>query len=848
MNRGEEIRSEAGRLPGTHPARFPAVTLKRRRDNWEAVCGLGLSSVLSADVLGVPARFPFIRADDPENPFAPENRHSRTGRFLDALAGWPKSLCLELHFLSLPDLTCRPRGTLWVSLILISRKNRRQAAEEEIARAFLAITSLLTAHFDELDFRPIQDRRTLAFRLDPFAVEHVAALVHRSETLSLSHPIRRLSMGFGPLVQNSHDSLWVDHVYPWMPAAGQGTVMLRMLMELWDPFQIIVRLRPTEAEPSDVADAERKLAVCESFLASHPASVPGSERHAVFLRDLYQNRLAEMADPGFRSGVFLLSSRPVDNSVARVVAGALFGTDPAKPLMGGWASRDDQPAFVRDIDHFVDSHWSSASESACAFKLPAPPSGEDLGLPVRHFRTGPARLPETALEETRENSGHGLLFVNEFRGGRQPVEMTISDRLRHLFLIGQTGTGKSTLMEHMILQDIRSGLGVAVIDPHGDLVEDILGKIPPERIADVMVFDLLDRERPMGFNLLQWRTLEERDLIVDELYAAIDQLYDLKQTGGPIFESNFRGMLKLLMGDHHRPDWTPTLLDFTTCYLRSDYRKWLLKGIEDQNVLDFVKELERTGGEASLQNLAPYVTSKINRFIQDTTLQRILGQDKTAFDFDEMLAEGKIFLVKLGRGRFGTTVSALIANQLISRFKLAAMGRSSLPREKRRPFFLYVDECHSLPTDNFTDLLSEARKFGLGLILATQYATQLTGSGPGFRQNLMSAVVGNVGTFVVFRLGLEDAEKIGKVIEPDFSARDIIGLPNWRGYARAQIRGESVLPFSFQTVKDITVADEVIKTKVTALSRNRYGCDAAEVDNQIQRRRSSWRVASDSPD
>jgi DNA helicase HerA-like ATPase len=419
------------------------------------------------------------------------------------------------------------------------------------------------------------------------------------------------------------------------------------------------------------------------------------------------------------------------------------------------------------------------------------------------------------------------------------------DRMRHSFIIGQTGTGKSTLMESMILQDIRNGKGVAVIDPHGEMIDSLLGKIPQERAQDVILFDVLDRDRPMGFNFLEWNTLDERDLIVDELYLSVARLYDMKVAGGPIFEANFRGMLKLLMGDSKREGFVPTLLEFTACYQNQTFRKWLQKGITDNQIKDFVEELEKTGGDASLHNLSPYITSKFSRFINDTTLKHIVGQEKTTFDFDEIINSGKIFLVKLGRGRFGATVSALLANQLVSRFKLAAMKRGGMKPEDRREFYLYVDECHTLPSENFMELLSEARKFRMGLVLATQYTAQLEES-EHRKDSLLKSILGNVGTIIIFRVGKDDAVDLSPVLFPYFTPKDIVGLPNFHGYASMQLINEPTPSFSFRTEMEKTPYDSSMAAAISERSTREYGCDVAEVEKGMRRRRTVWIYDSDS--
>ncbi len=402
--------------------------------------------------------------------------------------------------------------------------------------------------------------------------------------------------------------------------------------------------------------------------------------------------------------------------------------------------------------------------------------------------------------------------------------------------------GESSLMESMILQDIRAGRGLAVIDPHGDMVDEILARIPSERADEVVLFDLIDRERPLGFNMIEWRTIDERDLIIDELYRTLDHIYDMKETGGPMFELHFRNMLKLLMGDSRRENFTPTILEFVKCYLDRGFRHWLLESISDQQVKDFVEEAEDAGGEASLRNISPYVTSKFGRFVGDTTLKRIVGQEKSAIDFEQIMNDGRILLVKLGKGRFGSQVSALLANMLVARFKFAAMKRGEMPKDARRDFLLYVDEAHNLPQDNFTELLSEARKYRMGLVLATQYCSQL-GDVSGKGNDLLAAVFGNVGTTVIFRSGTNDAEHLAKALTPYFSSEDILNLPNFHGYTRMNLSQDVMPPFSFRTERSGMPAAEKMAARIRSFSRLKYGNDSVLVDARIQERAKCWLAA-----
>jgi hypothetical protein len=332
--------------------------------------------------------------------------------------------------------------------------------------------------------------------------------------------------------------------------------------------------------------------------------------------------------------------------------------------------------------------------------------------------------------------------------------------------------------------------------------------------------------------------------MIDEIYDTLDKIYSMKETGGPIFESHLRGMLRLLMGSKPASDYKPTILEFRDCYLYKDFRKWLMARNDDSITKDFIKEVEKAGGDAHINNISQYVTSKFGRFVHDTTLMNIIGQEETPFNFEEIMETGKILLVKLGKGRFGPSVSGLLANQLVSHFKHAAMKRGEMRPEERKDFYLYVDECHNLPASNFTELLSEARKYRMGLVLATQYARQLQSERPG--DNLLSAILGNVGCLITFRLGQEDARLLAQSLYPYFNTMDIIGLPNWQGYCRLQIRNNTVAPFSFESVMDKTPYDKKVARKVRDLSRQIYGCDVETIKKQIEYRRNIWKNEEES--
>jgi len=820
--------------------RFPFILVARGRgaDPCEAVAAFELASILHARLCSNDSGEEHMPEGMRKAAALWQRREKREG-LLHALLAWPSSVCLELRMAALPSIACIPNGRLAIHILIRATGKDEAAVREEVASRCLSLYPILGSYVPEAEFIPVRNKEELERVLHPFPLRKGISIGRLRQRFTLSTPLKRLSIGFGKLEElvPEGSSDVVDHVFPWLPSKDDWGVFLQTLMGQMDPVLFLVRVSPQPPDPKTLEGLRAGIETCERFLSS-PSSEDGIlHRQARMLRDSAVRRLAELNAACFRVGAFLLGDHRPDPAFANVVGRSIsrYASDEeANFFEGGFSLREVDPAATLFPRCDEDTADYSLSEAACAFRLPDPPQVEIPGLPVRRSRTGSAVFPRAS----RANGESIHLFTNMHGGMDQPVAATEEDRFRHDFIIGQTGTGKSKLMEHMILQDIHAGRGVAVIDPHGDLVEPLLGKIPAQREQDVIYFDVADRERPIGFNVIEWTTPEEQDLLIDELYLSLDRTYDMRQVGGPIFESNFRGMLRLLTGAKQEGIYVPTLLEFTLCYQNRKFRKWLKKKASDPQVLDFVKELENTGGEASLDNLSPYITSKFSRFLQGSSLRLIFGQEKSSIDFDEVMNRGKILLVNLAKGRFGPSLSALLANQLVSRFKNAAMKRAKVKAEERTPFYLYVDECHNLPPENFAELLSEARKYRLSLTLATQYAGQIKND---FQQfDLLSAVIGNVGAIIIFRLGYDDAQKMAQVLFPNFNPYDIIGLPNHEGYVRMQWNGQSVPPFSFQTELDPTPYSQKTADRVRKMSQKKYGRDAAAVELAIARRRNIW--------
>jgi len=466
-----------------------------------------------------------------------------------------------------------------------------------------------------------------------------------------------------------------------------------------------------------------------------------------------------------------------------------------------------------------ESFVLASNELASIFHLPTP----FTDIPrIKYLKSKeappPTELPQEGI----------LLGYSNFRGERKEIKITDADRRRHLYVIGQTGTGKSNFLAHMIVNDILMGKGVCIIDPHGDLVDDILSVIPQKRVDDVVLFDPSNLERPIGLNMLEYdfNKPEQKTDIVNEMLEIFDRLYDLKQTGGPMFEQYMRNALLLLMED--APNEPATLMEVARVFSDADFRNRKLERIKNPIVKDFwEKEAIRAGGEAALENITPYITSKFNNFTANDYMRPIVGQVKSAFDFRKIMDEGKILLVNLSKGKIGELNAKLLGMIFVGKILMAALSRVDTPQEERKDFYLYIDEFQNFTTDSIAIILSEARKYRLNLIIAHQFIAQLT-------EKIRDAVFGNVGSMAAFRVGAQDAEFLVKSFAP-FTIEDMTNLDNFNAYVRLLINGIITKPFNILIPKAPRGSYENIE-KIKNISYLKYGTPRELVENDIYNR------------
>jgi len=459
----------------------------------------------------------------------------------------------------------------------------------------------------------------------------------------------------------------------------------------------------------------------------------------------------------------------------------------------------------------------SLKETAAIFHLPF---GVTSAPELKEAKAGIAPAP---VEMNADGDGV-MLGINEYRGTKKEIRMQKEDRVRHFYVIGQTGTGKTNILKNMIIQDIQNGEGVCFIDPHGSDIEDILANIPRERVDDVIYFDPAYTARPMGLNMLEYdaRFPEQKTFVVNELLAIFNKLFDMKVAGGPAFEQYFRNSALLVMED---PESGSTLLEIGRVLGDKEFRDLKLSKCKNPIIRQFWENAEKTSGEQSLANFVPYITNKFDVFISNDIMRPIISQQESVFNFRKVMDEKKILLVNLSKGRLGDINANLIGLILVGKIQMAALSRVDIPMAERNDFYLYIDEFQNVTTDSIASILSEARKYRLSLNIAHQYIAQL-------EESIKEAVFGNVGSMAVFRVGPDDAEYLQKQFEPTFTSSDIIKLDNFNAYVKMLIRGTPAKPFNIRTLKSPEGIPD-LAPHIKELSYLKYGRERAEVEEEI---------------
>jgi hypothetical protein len=493
-----------------------------------------------------------------------------------------------------------------------------------------------------------------------------------------------------------------------------------------------------------------------------------------------------------------------------------------KPLFTGSSKKVIRDFIFRNFDE-KKSFILNTEEMTSIFHLPLPTTETpNIRWLIAKKAPAPVNIPKEGI----------ILGKNVYRGTETLIRIKPDDRRRHVYIIGKTGTGKSWLIGNMVIQDILAGHGVGVIDPHGDLIERILHYIPEERIDDVILFDPSDTERPIGLNMLEAKTEEQRDFAVQEMIAIFYKLFP-PEIIGPMFEHNMRNVMLTLMADIENPG---TIAEIPRMFSDPEYAACWVKKVKDPVVRAFwEKEMARTT-EFHKSEMLGYLISKVGRFVENEMMRNIIGQSHSGFDFREVMDKQKILLVNLSKGKVGEINANLLGLIIVSKLQMAAMSRADLPEEERKDFYLYIDEFQNFITDSICTILSEARKYRLCLTLAHQYIGQLmVGNDPKYRD----AVFGTVGTMIVFKIGIEDAQFVVKEFAPVFNEYDLINVEKFNAYVKLLVDNQPTRPFNMQTLKHLPglpPANPELAKKIKELSRLKYGRPKEIVEAEILER------------
>lgn len=532
--------------------------------------------------------------------------------------------------------------------------------------------------------------------------------------------------------------------------------------------------------------------------------------------------------PGFEAGVRIVassSSRERSEAILGGVVAAFAQFD--SPMYNGFKYQPAREARKLTVDYAFrlfpqKINFLNSVELVSIFHLPSqnviPTSKVERQL-IKQV-DGPVRIADDGL----------LLGVNEYRGVQKQIKLSEDDRRRHIYVIGATGMGKSVFLGNMAYQDMMDGRGFAFIDPHGDVVEDLLSKVPPERIDDVIYFDPSDMENPVGMNMFEFETPDQKDFIVQEGINMLYSLYDPGHTGifGPRGEHMFRNAALLLMSDPNGA----TFIDVPKVFVDPEFVKEKLKYVTDRSVYDYwTKEFPASQRSNDAGEVTTWFVSKWSPFLSNMMMRNILGQTKSGFNIREAMDSGKILLVNLSKGKMGELNSKLLGMILVMKFQTAAMARADMAESERRDFGLFVDEFQNFSTESFESILSEARKFRLSLVVANQFMTQLT-------DKIREGILGNVGTIIAGRVGVTDAQMLEKAFLPVFNAEDLHKLPNHHAVATVMMFGMPSSPFTMRLLPPMGEKNLGVLMGLKNYSATKYGRARRAVEVEIDERMS----------
>lgn len=826
--------------------------------NWTAVVGVQLLSI------------PSEHLQNHQNPDQLSPGLAEQVDLINTLFALTPPTTYILRYITQPNRESFSAGKVTICLFGKTIAPNKEDAKKQAIDLIYQIVMQLGGTLPNYRWGVITDRKVFMEFWKPFDwdTSQVVDIRRRDELVELDQVRLAQSIGFVPSPKTSSKSAGepVYYVHSFVPRPGRFERLLRIMLLHSSPLALTTILAPTSLTHSEEQFLLDSIKSCEGYRSPSSKNLARiQEQRAQILSQGIMDQMLRLQDAPYLLSISLASPESIPTTICEAAGVAVSapvgeGLNPISvaPLYlqkGGYdvatpSTDEDWRIARRNQAHLSQEYWGrgicpdcalrlrflmDAYEASSAFRFPHE-TGEGLaGLEVhsRRLRPLPKEVAQIALRKDRRTL---LLGENDYLGLSQAVYLSEKDRSAHMYVVGQTGTGKTTLLKNMILSDMQTGKGLCVIDPHGDLFDEILEIVPDERKDDVVIFDPSDNEFPVGFNLLECTDDQQRQIVVREMRAIMRRYLDdaYKQRAvdytGPVFYQHMQMNMLLAMSN---PDLPGTLLEFYQIYQSRNYwRRWMpLKWQDDQlrRWVDVVLPLNdytnrRNPQEASMGD---YLSSKFIDFVFDPRLRYIFGQPRSTINIGDIMNSEKILLVNLAKGLIGEANATFLGLILMAKFQAEVMSRAQLEPEDRKPFYLYVDEFQSLATENFTVLLSEARKFGVSLILANQFISQIRDPG------IMQSIFGNVGILLSFRLGLEDALTIEPQFSPYFDRNDLTNLPNWQACVKAKIGGQAPPAFIMNTLLPNTLPSTETSKAVRKLSREKYGRIRSNVEKII---------------
>ncbi|MFN8353691.1 MAG: type IV secretion system DNA-binding domain-containing protein [Spirosomataceae bacterium] len=643
-------------------------------------------------------------------------------------------------------------------------------------------TFFATATIDTIQpyfFEPIQDKAFLS-RVHELPSQYQYTVFYRK-------PIKvktTQSIGFNSYSKTTkNDDYQPDEVFPPADKSTFDPELFRALLNQKEDTEIDVQLIPKRLLKQEI-DLIRQV-------VTNPSSIRASnltqDEHLQLVTHL--QKLIAANDHTFMVSVVLKSAEAYGGQHLKTGIFNYFFSQPDVVYSARKPEALWRYSTVEGIQNQL-SFFYDIQEAIQAFHLPFPETSDLHGIKMQSyaFQLLPDNLSQSGIELGRKNK----------IGSQHTIRLSEDSLARHLYITGQTGTGKSTLLKTMIADCLTKNKGFTVIDPHGDLFDDVMKMIPKNKQQKVFILNTTDASNSVALNPLHYdeKMPQAKSLVINEMLRAFASLYNMKEAGGPMFETYFKNSLLLLMDEAVQARFGKgTLSEASKIFNNDDYRRQLLNTCENQSVIDFFRTAEAQTGEQVFANFALYITSKLTRFVEDYYLAPFLSSKKANIDFRKLIDEGNILLVKMDKGLIGADNTRLLGQIVLSKLFIAGMSRTNTSIEKRKPHSIFVDEFQNFVNGDVGDALSEVRKYGLSLILANQTLGQLN-------DYLLQSLLGNVGSLVFFRPGINDYEKIRHYLEPDFNREDVLKLPNFNCIARLMIDHVPSDPFVFQTKLD----------------------------------------------